>query len=125
MVLFIAFIVASLYFTIDYCLSWLNLSTMNLALLVAVLLFGQKGGGAQLGISRWLSAAAKFAKSLILYHYLETRGKIELVDLVKAGIVVGIPMALILVQPIWVQPHFSLPFLGMYSLALICAICRA
>ncbi len=116
-----AFIVASLYFDYRLLLKLVKpIYAMNLALLVAVLLFGQKGGGAQ----RWISLGgfllqpSEFAKVFTIVafaHYLETRGKIESwSDLVKAGIVVGIPMALILVQPdLGTALIFAAFFLGM------------
>ncbi len=101
-----AFIAVSLYF--DYRLLEKLVKPiyfLNLALLLAVLIFGLEGGGAQ----RWVSIGgfqlqpSEFAKVFIIIvfaHYLEQNSKItNWKDLAKAGLVVAIPMVLILVQP--------------------------
>lgn len=99
-------IAASLYF--DYrLLAKLAkpLYFLNLALLAAVLLIGEEGGGAQ----RWVTIAgfqlqpSEFAKVFVIItfaYYLEKQEQIRSwSDLAKAGALVGVPMALILVQP--------------------------
>lgn len=101
-----AMIAASLYF--DYrLLAKLTkpIYFLNLALLAAVMLIGREGGGAQ----RWVSIAgfqlqpSEFAKLfiiIVLAYYLEKHPEIrDWMDLAKAGAVVAVPMALILIQP--------------------------
>lgn len=99
-------IAASLYF--DYRLLAKIVKPiylLNLALLASVLLIGEEGGGAQ----RWVMIAgfqlqpSEFAKVfiiIVLAYYLEKHEQIRnWMDLAKAGALVGVPMALILVQP--------------------------
>lgn len=99
-------IAASLYF--DYRLLTRLIKPiylLNLALLASVLLIGEEGGGAQ----RWVMIAgfqlqpSEFAKVFIIIvfaYYLEKNEQIRnWADLAKAGALVGVPMALILVQP--------------------------
>lgn len=101
-----AIIVVSLYF--DYrLLTRLTkpIYFINLALLFAVMFIGREGGGAQ----RWVSVLgfqlqpSEFAKIFIIItfaYYLEKNEQIrDWKDLARAGLVVAIPMALILIQP--------------------------
>lgn len=99
-------IVLSLYF--DYRLLARLIKPiyfLNLALLLAVMLIGSEGGGAQ----RWVSILgfqlqpSEFAKVFIIIafaYYLEKNEQIRgWKDLARAGAVVAVPMALILIQP--------------------------
>jgi rod shape determining protein RodA len=99
-------IAASLYFDYRLLTKLIKpLYLLNLTLLAAVLVFGQERGGAQ----RWVSIAgfplqpSEFAKIfiiIVLAYYLEKHEQIRnWPDLVKAGIVVAVPMLLILIQP--------------------------
>ncbi|NLW17268.1 MAG: rod shape-determining protein RodA [Firmicutes bacterium] len=99
-------IAASLYFDYRLLAKLVKpIYIVNLVLLLAVLVVGQEGGGAQ----RWISLAgfqlqpSEFAKIFIIIafaYYLEQHGRIkDWKDLARAGAVVGVPMLLILVQP--------------------------
>ncbi len=78
---------------------------VNVALLLAVLIFGEEGGGAQ----RWVSLAgfqlqpSEFGKIFVIIafaYYLENYSKFtNWKDIFKAGVVVGFPALLVLVQP--------------------------
>ena len=90
----------------------------NLVLLMAVLLVGRQGGGAQrwINIGGFLLQPSEFAKIFIivvLAHYLEKHGAItSWKELLRAGAVVAVPTVLILRQP---DLGTSLVFIVIFS----------
>jgi rod shape determining protein RodA len=93
---------------------------VTLGLLLAVLVAGSTGGGAQ----RWINVfgfilqPSEFAKVfiiIVLAHYLEQQGVANsLKDLIWVGALVGLPMVLILIQPdLGTSLVFIAIFLGM------------
>lgn len=101
-----AIIIASLYFDYRLLAKLVKpIYVLTLALLAAVIVIGREGGGAQ----RWVSIGgfvlqpSEFAKVFVIIvfaYYLEQQEKIrDWVDLAKAGAVVAVPMALVLIQP--------------------------
>jgi rod shape determining protein RodA len=84
----------------------LPLYLLSLAALVAVLVIGIKAGGSRswLGVGNWRLQPSEFAKlatALLLARYLETANQrfLALRQIVIACLIVGVPMALIVVEP--------------------------
>jgi len=124
--LVVALIAASVVFLVEYRV-WaeaaLAMHALVIVLLVAVLFFGKEVGGnrswLELGPMRLQpSELSKWTSCLVLAVYLarRVRGSIGLRQLIEMGVLIGVPVALIALQP---DMGTALTFLPIFLVAML------